>query len=151
VSGRASRVRSRSRASCRAIRRSRTSRSRFRPVRDRASASCARAGIPAGLLSHGEKRQLELAIALATEPKLLLLDEPLAGTSHEESRRIIEILQSLKGHVAILLIEHDMDAVFALADRISVLVYGEIVATGSPAEIRANPEVRAAYLGEEAA
>jgi branched-chain amino acid transport system ATP-binding protein len=111
----------------------------------------ARAGIPAGLLSHGEKRQLELAIALATEPKLLLLDEPLAGTSHEESRRIIEILQALKGHVAILLIEHDMDAVFVLADRISVLVYGEIVATGSPAEIRANPEVRAAYLGEEAA
>ena len=111
----------------------------------------ARAGIPAGLLSHGEKRQLELAIALATEPKLLLLDEPLAGTSHEESRRIIEILQGLKGQVAILLIEHDMDAVFALADRISVLVYGEIVATGSPVEIRANPDVRAAYLGEEAA
>jgi branched-chain amino acid transport system ATP-binding protein len=110
-----------------------------------------RAGIPAGLLSHGEKRQLELAIALATEPKLLLLDEPLAGTSHEESRRIIEILQGLKGQLAILLIEHDMEAVFALADRISVLVYGEIAATGMPAEIRANPEVRAAYLGEEAA
>ena len=111
----------------------------------------ARAGIPAGLLSHGEKRQLELAIALATNPKLLLLDEPLAGTSHEESRRIIEILQGLKGQLAILLIEHDMEAVFALADRISVLVYGEIAATGMPAQIRTNPEVRAAYLGEEAA
>jgi branched-chain amino acid transport system ATP-binding protein len=110
----------------------------------------ARAGMPAGLLSHGEKRQLELAIALATEPKLLLLDEPLAGTSHEESGRIIEILQGLKGQLAILLIEHDMDAVFTLADRISVLVYGEIVATGTPAQIRADPEVRAAYLGEEA-
>jgi branched-chain amino acid transport system ATP-binding protein len=111
----------------------------------------ARAGIAAGLLSHGEKRQLELAIALATEPKLLLLDEPLAGTSHEESGRIIEILQELKGQLAILLIEHDMDAVFALADRISVLVYGEIVATGTPAQIRANREVRNAYLGEEVA
>jgi branched-chain amino acid transport system ATP-binding protein len=110
-----------------------------------------RAGISAGLLSHGEKRQLELAIALATEPKLLLLDEPLAGTSHEESRRIIGILQGLKGQLAILLIEHDMDAVFALADRISVLVYGEIVATGTPAQIRANREVRNAYLGEEVA
>ena len=110
-----------------------------------------RADVEAGLLSHGEKRQLELAIALATEPKLLLLDEPLAGTSHEESRRIVEILQSLRGKIAILLIEHDMEAVFALADRVSVLVYGRLIATGTPAEIRSNPEVRAAYLGEEAA
>ncbi len=111
----------------------------------------ARAHLPAGLLSHGEKRQLELAIALATEPKLLLLDEPLAGTSHDESRQIVETLKSLKGRVAILLIEHDMDAVFALADRLSVLVYGQLIATGTAAEIRANPQVRAAYLGEEAA
>ena len=110
-----------------------------------------RADVMAGLLSHGEKRQLELAIALATKPKLLLLDEPLAGTSHDESHRIVEILQSLKGQVAILLIEHDMDAVFALADRLSVLVYGRLIATGDAAAIRANPEVRAAYLGEEAA
>jgi branched-chain amino acid transport system ATP-binding protein len=110
-----------------------------------------RAHVTAGLLSHGEKRQLELAIALATQPKLLLLDEPLAGTSHDESRRIVEILQSLKGQVSILLIEHDMDAVFALADRLSVLVYGRLIATGDAAAIRANPEVRTAYLGEEAA
>ena len=107
--------------------------------------------VRAELLSHGEKRQLELAIALATAPKLLLLDEPLAGTSHDESRRLVATLGKLKGAVAILLIEHDMDAVFALADRVSVLVYGQLVATGSPAEIRANPQVRAAYLGEEAA
>jgi len=110
-----------------------------------------RADVPAGLLSYGEKRQLELAIALATEPRLLLLDEPLAGTSHEESARVIETLRGLKGRYGILLIEHDMDAVFALADRISVLVYGRVIATGTAAEIRANPEVRAAYLGEEAA
>jgi branched-chain amino acid transport system ATP-binding protein len=111
----------------------------------------ARAGVPAGLLSHGEKRQLELAIALATGPKLLLLDEPLAGTSHDESRQIVDTLMALKGRVAILLIEHDMEAVFALADRLSVLVYGQLIATGSAADIRANPDVRAAYLGEEAA
>ena len=110
-----------------------------------------RASVPAGLLSHGEKRQLELAIALATEPKLLLLDEPLAGTSHDESRQIVETLKSLKGRIAILLIEHDMEAVFALADRVSVLVYGRLIATGTPADIRSNVEVRAAYLGEEAA
>jgi branched-chain amino acid transport system ATP-binding protein len=111
----------------------------------------ARAQMPAGLLSHGEKRQLELAVALATGPKLLLLDEPLAGTSHDESRQIVETLLALKGKVAILLIEHDMDAVFALADRLSVLVYGQLIATGTAAEIRSNPHVRAAYLGEEAA
>ena len=108
-----------------------------------------RAEEPAELLSHGERRQLELAIAVATRPKLLLLDEPLAGTSHDEARRIVGVLQGLKGETAILLIEHDMDAVFALADRVSVLVYGQLVASGSPAEIRANPQVRAAYLGEE--
>jgi branched-chain amino acid transport system ATP-binding protein len=110
-----------------------------------------RAGVPAGELSHGEKRQLELAIALATEPKLLLLDEPLAGTGHEDAARVIEVLRRLKGRYAIVLIEHDMDAVFALADRISVLVYGHVIATGPPERMRANAEVRSAYLGEEAA
>ena len=110
-----------------------------------------RAGVRAELLSHGEKRQLELAIALATAPRMLLLDEPLAGTSHDESRRIVETLRTLKGTIAILLIEHDMEAVFGLADRVSVLVYGRLIATGRPDEIRANAEVRAAYLGEEAA
>jgi branched-chain amino acid transport system ATP-binding protein len=111
----------------------------------------ARAGTPAGLLAHGEKRQLELAVSLATDPTLLLLDEPLAGTGHEESARIVETLRALKGRYTILLVEHDMDAVFTLADRISVLVYGRVIATGSPADVRANPEVRAAYLGEESA
>ena len=110
-----------------------------------------RAGIPAGLLSHGEKRQLELAVALATEPKLLLLDEPLAGTGHEESERVVEILRGLKRRYTIVLIEHDMEAVFALADRVSVLVYGRVIATDTPERVRANAEVRAAYLGEEAA
>lgn len=109
----------------------------------------ARGSIPAGLLSHGEKRQLELAIALATEPKLLLLDEPLAGTGHEESLRVVETLRRLKNRLTIVLIEHDMDAVFSLADRVSVLVYGRVIATDTPERVRANPEVRAAYLGEE--
>lgn len=109
-----------------------------------------RAGLPAGLLSHGEKRQLELAIALATEPKLLLLDEPLAGTGHEESERVVATLKRLKGRYTIVLIEHDMDAVFALADRISVLVYGRVITTGRPEAVRSNPDVRSAYLGEEA-
>jgi branched-chain amino acid transport system ATP-binding protein len=108
-----------------------------------------RAAIPAGLLSHGEKRQLELAIALATEPKLLLLDEPLAGTGHEESERVIGTLRALKARFTIVLIEHDMEAVFALADRVSVLVYGRVIATDTPDRIRANQDVRAAYLGEE--
>jgi len=109
----------------------------------------ARAHIPAGLLSHGEKRQLELAIGLATEPKLLLLDEPLAGTGHDESQRVVETLRRLKSRLTIVLIEHDMDAVFSLADRVSVLVYGRVIATDTPERIRANPDVRAAYLGEE--
>jgi branched-chain amino acid transport system ATP-binding protein len=110
-----------------------------------------RAAVPAGLLSHGEKRQLELAIALATEPKALLLDEPLAGTGHEESERVVRTLRELKGRYTIVLIEHDMDAVFALADRVSVLVYGRVIATDTPDRVRTNAEVRAAYLGEEAA
>jgi branched-chain amino acid transport system ATP-binding protein len=109
----------------------------------------ARAHIPAGMLSHGEKRQLELAIGLATEPKLLLLDEPLAGTGHDESQRVVETLRRLKSRLTIVLIEHDMEAVFSLADRVSVLVYGRVIATDTPERIRANPEVRAAYLGEE--
>jgi branched-chain amino acid transport system ATP-binding protein len=108
-----------------------------------------RAGTPAGALSHGEKRQLELAIALAMQPRLLLLDEPLAGAGPEETDRLVGILAALKRRYGILLVEHDMQAVFALADRISVLVYGRIIATGSPAAIRANPEVRSAYLGED--
>ncbi|MGI4946135.1 MAG: ABC transporter ATP-binding protein [Janthinobacterium lividum] len=103
----------------------------------------------AGSLSHGEKRQLELAVALATRPRLLLLDEPLAGAGHEETARLIALLGGLRSEFGILLVEHDMDAVFALADRISVLVYGRLVVTGTAEEIRAHPEVRSAYLGED--
>jgi branched-chain amino acid transport system ATP-binding protein len=110
----------------------------------------ARALVPAGQMSHGEKRQLEIAIALAAKPKLLLLDEPLAGTSHDESQRLIGTLQELRRELPIVLIEHDMDAVFALADRVSVLVYGRIIASGPPQSVRDNADVRAAYLGEEA-
>jgi len=101
-------------------------------------------------LSHGEHRQLEVAVALALEPRLLLLDEPLAGMGLEDSARMIGLLRSLKGHVPMLLVEHDMAAVFSLADRISVLVHGRLVASGRPAEIRGDPQVREAYLGEEA-
>ncbi len=108
-----------------------------------------RANIPAGELSHGEKRALELAIALAMEPKLLLLDEPMAGTGHDESERLVAVLRSLKGRFPMVLVEHDMTAVFALADRISVLIYGRILASGTPAEVRADPQVVTAYLGEE--
>ena len=108
-----------------------------------------RAGVPAGSLSHGEKRQLELAIALATRPKVLLLDEPLAGAGHEDARRVVETLRRLKESLTIVLVEHDMDAVFSLADRVSVLVYGQVIATDLPERIRAHPEVRAAYLGHE--
>lgn len=101
-------------------------------------------------LAHGQRRQLEIAVALARDPGLLLLDEPMAGMGPEESAALTRLLRGLKGAYPVLLIEHDMDAVFALADRISVLVYGRVIFTGSPAEIRAHPEVRAAYLGEEA-
>ena len=100
-------------------------------------------------LSHGERRQLELALALAQEASVLLLDEPMAGLGAEESARMTEQLMALKGRYAILLVEHDMDAVFALADRITVLVYGETILSGSVEEIRGNQLVRAAYLGEE--
>ncbi|HYD55337.1 MAG TPA: ABC transporter ATP-binding protein [Burkholderiales bacterium] len=101
-------------------------------------------------LAHGEQRQLEVAMVLATRPRLLLLDEPMAGMGPDESQRMIALLSSLKGRQTIVLVEHDMDAVFRLADRISVLVYGRIVATGTPQEIRANEEVKKAYLGEDA-
>lgn len=101
-------------------------------------------------LAHGDQRQLEIAVALARDPQLLLLDEPMAGMGPEESVAMTRLLADLKGRYAILLVEHDMDAVFALADRISVLVYGRIVVTGSVAEVRMHPEVRAAYLGEAA-
>jgi branched-chain amino acid transport system ATP-binding protein len=109
----------------------------------------ARAEIIAANLAHGEQRQLEIAMALATSPRLLLLDEPVAGMGTEESQRMVQFLGTLKGRRTMILVEHDMDAVFSLADRISVLVYGRIIATGAPQEIRTNPEVRAAYLGEE--
>src|SRR6266571_1248322 len=110
-----------------------------------------RSGILAANLAHGEQRQLEVAMALATRPRLLLLDEPMAGMGIEESQRMIGFLGTLKQRYTIVLVEHDMDAVFRLADRISVLVYGRLIATGAPEEIRANPEVRVAYLGEEVA
>jgi len=108
-----------------------------------------RAQIPAGELAHGEKRALELAIALAMQPKLLLLDEPMAGTGREETARLVEVLRRLKGRFSVVLVEHDMTAVFALADRISVLIYGRILASGTPAGVRADPRVVAAYLGDE--
>ena len=101
-------------------------------------------------LAHGERRQLELAMVLVAEPKLLLLDEPMAGMSHQESGNVVRTLQGLKGRYTMLLVEHDMDAVFALADRISVLVYGRIIASGTPQDIRNNEEVKIAYLGDEA-
>jgi branched-chain amino acid transport system ATP-binding protein len=103
-----------------------------------------RAHVPAAHLSHGEKRALELAIALAMEPKLLLLDEPMAGTGREETARLVGLLR-----FPMVLVEHDMTAVFALADRISVLLYGRVLASGTPQEVRADPKVAAAYLGDE--
>lgn len=108
-----------------------------------------RADVIAGNLAHGEQRQLEIAMALATRPKLLLLDEPTAGMGAEESEVMRDFLARLKGTCTMLLIEHDMDTVFALADQVTVLVYGRVIATGTPEEIRRNDEVRAAYLGEE--
>jgi len=110
-----------------------------------------RAQVLAGNLAHGEQRQLEIAMVLATRPRLLLLDEPVAGMGIEETQRMIGFLSTLKGSKTLILVEHDMDAVFSLADRISVLVYGRIIATGTPEAIRSNSEVRRAYLGEEGA
>ena len=128
---------------------------REQPVNDEAIAALAEVGLAgrehtlAEHLSHGEKRALELAIALAMQPKLLLLDEPMAGTGHEESARLIDVLRQLKGRFSMLLVEHDMNAVFALADRISVMTYGRILASGTSHAVRTDPKVVAAYLGEE--
>jgi branched-chain amino acid transport system ATP-binding protein len=110
-----------------------------------------RAGMRVDRLSHGEQRQLEIAMALATRPRLLLLDEPMAGMGPDESARMVAMLRELKGGITILLIEHDMETVFALADRITVLVYGRVIASGDPAAIRADAAVREAYLGEQEA
>ena len=107
-----------------------------------------RADIVVSRLSHGEQRELELAVALATKPQLLLLDEPMAGLGTTESARMVKLLQELRREVTIVLVEHDMDAVFALADRISVMVYGRVIASGAPAAIRGDAEVRRAYLGD---
>src|SRR5690349_14698705 len=126
-------------------------------LRQPARAALARVGLsarerqPAAALSHGEHRQLELAMALAGNPRLLLLDEPMAGLGPEESARMVELLLALKKELTILLVEHDMEAVFALADRVTVLVYGRGIASGAPAAIRANKDVRDAYLGEQEA
>ena len=106
-----------------------------------------RASVPAAELSHGERRQLEIAVALALGSRALLLDEPMAGMGQEGSRSLTRLLDALRAEAPILLVEHDMDAVFALADRISVLVYGRIVASGTVGEIRNNADVRTAYLG----
>ncbi len=124
-------------------------------IRDAALAALEQVGLQdrandnTATLSHGEHRQLEIAVALASNAQLMLLDEPMAGLGPNESEKMIRLLRELKGTHTILLIEHDMDAVFALADRISVLVYGKIIATGTPDEIRSNDAVRHAYLGEE--
>jgi branched-chain amino acid transport system ATP-binding protein len=126
-------------------------------LREPARAALARVGLAGRAdetvanMSHGEHRQLELAMALATRPRMLLLDEPMAGLGPEESARMVRTLRELKRELTILLIEHDMEAVFALADRITVLVYGRVIASGAPADIRANAEVRQAYLGEQEA
>jgi branched-chain amino acid transport system ATP-binding protein len=108
-----------------------------------------RADVLVSKLSHGEQRELELAVALATKPQLLLLDEPMAGLGVTESARMVKLLQELRKEVTIVLVEHDMDAVFALADRISVLVYGRVIASDVPAAIRQNEEVKRAYLGDQ--
>jgi branched-chain amino acid transport system ATP-binding protein len=110
-----------------------------------------RAAAAAGTLAHGEQRALEVGLALATRPRLVLLDEPMAGMGVEDSQRMIELIQRIRSRVTVLLVEHDMDAVFRLADRISVLVGGRLVASGAPEEIRADAEVRKAYLGDEVA
>jgi branched-chain amino acid transport system ATP-binding protein len=124
-------------------------------LREPARAALARVGLAeradmlVANLSHGEHRQLEIAMALATQPRMLLLDEPMAGLGPEESARMVRMLRELKQELTILLIEHDMEAVFALADRITVLVYGRVIASDTPQAVRANPEVREAYLGEQ--
>ena len=125
------------------------------PLREAALAALTRVGLQrradvvVSELSHGEQRELELAVALATKPQLLLLDEPMAGLGITESARMVKLLQELRREVTIVLVEHDMEAVFALADRITVLVYGRVIASGVPAAIRANEEVKRAYLGDQ--
>jgi branched-chain amino acid transport system ATP-binding protein len=127
--------------------------SRCAPCLDAARGSASRAGLdgvldrPAGLLSHGERRQLEIAMCLATDPQVLLLDEPLAGMGPDETERMLAMLEGLRAGHAILLVEHDMDAVFRVADRITVLVDGAMIASGTPAAVRANVDVQNAYLG----
>jgi branched-chain amino acid transport system ATP-binding protein len=111
----------------------------------------AQAHLQAGALSHGQKRQLEIAMCLATKPRVLVLDEPLAGMGAEESDRMLSLLEGLKVDHAILLVEHDMDAVFRVSDEITVMVNGRVIATGKPADIRANADVQTAYLGDEGA
>ena len=111
----------------------------------------ARLSAPGNELSHGEQRALEVGLALATRPKLVLLDEPMAGMGPEESQRMIALIKRIRAQVTVLLVEHDMDAVFRLADRISVMVNGRLIATGAPEDIRRNQEVRRAYLGDELA
>jgi branched-chain amino acid transport system ATP-binding protein len=124
-------------------------------LRDAAQAALARVGLAdradvlVSRLSHGEQRELELAVALATRPQLLLLDEPMAGLGVTESARMVKLLSQLRREVTIVLVEHDMEAVFALADRISVLVYGRVIASGAPDDIRQNDEVKRAYLGDQ--
>jgi branched-chain amino acid transport system ATP-binding protein len=126
-----------------------------RHLRDAAQAALTRVGlaqrgdVPVSELSHGEQRELELAVALATKPQLLLLDEPMAGLGVTESARMVALLKELRKEVTIVLVEHDMAAVFALADRITVLVYGRVIASGEPDAIRSNEEVKRAYLGEQ--
>ena len=126
-----------------------------RSLRDKAMAALQRVGLSeradvlVSRLSHGEQRELELAVALATRPQLLLLDEPMAGLGVTESARMVKLLQELRREVTIVLVEHDMEAVFALADRISVLVYGRVIASGEPQAIRQNDEVKRAYLGDQ--
>jgi branched-chain amino acid transport system ATP-binding protein len=126
-----------------------------RGLRDKAQAALQRVGLTeradvlVSRLSHGEQRELELAVALATKPQLLLLDEPMAGLGVTESARMVKLLQELRKEVTIVLVEHDMEAVFALADRITVLVYGGVIASGVPSEIRQNEEVKRAYLGDQ--
>ena len=126
-----------------------------RHLRDAAQAALTRVGlgqrgdVPVSELSHGEQRELELAVALATKPQLLLLDEPMAGLGVTESVRMVALLKELRKEVTIVLVEHDMEAVFALADRITVLVYGRVIASGEPDAIRNNEEVKRAYLGEQ--
>ena len=144
-------VQARQGSSMRFWQRARDERQRY----DEAAAVCERVGLGArihtlaGSLAHGEQRQLEVGLALATRPKLLLLDEPMAGMGPDESERMVQLLQSLRGEATILLVEHDMGAVFRLADRISTLVFGKVIASGTPDEIRNHPEVRRAYLGDE--